>query len=101
MHKTIGEEAKPDILFIGTGSPKQECFILNNKEKLSTVKIFLPVGGSFDVVSNTLKRAPNWIIKIKLEWLYRLFQEPKRFFRQTKLIKFMYCIIKERVKERK
>ena len=93
------KEAKPDILFVGTGSPKQENFIINNKEKLSTVKIFMPVGGSFDVVSNTLKRAPNWITKMNLEWLFRLFQEPKRFFRQTKLVKFMYCVIKERLKK--
>lgn len=94
------QEAKPDILFVGTGSPKQEMFIINNKEELKTVKIFMPVGGSFDVVSNTLKRAPNWITKINLEWLYRLFQEPKRFFRQTKLIKFMYCVIVEKFKNK-
>lgn len=94
------KETKPDILFIGTGSPKQEKFILNNKEKLSTIKIFLPVGGSFDVISKTLKRAPNWITKINLEWLYRLFQEPKRFFRQVKLFKFLYCVIVEKFKNK-
>lgn len=93
------KETKPDILIVGTGSPKQENFIINNKEKLPTVKIFMPVGGSFDVISNTLKRAPDWIIKIKLEWLFRLFQEPKRFFRQTKLIKFMYCVIENKFKK--
>ena len=49
----------------------------------------MPVGGSFDVISKTKKRAPNWIMKCNLEWLYRLFQEPKRIFRQVKLIKFM------------
>ena len=87
------KETKPDILFVGTGSPKQENFIINNKEKLSTVKIFMPVGGSFDVVSNTLKRAPNWITKMNLEWLYRLLKQPKRIFRQIKLIKFVYCVI--------
>ena len=93
------KETKPDILIVGTGSPKQENFIINNKEKLPTVKIFMPVGGSFDVISNTLKRAPDWITKINLEWLFRLFQEPKRFFRQTKLIKFMYCVIAEKFKK--
>ena len=93
------KETKPDILIVGTGSPKQENFIINNKEKLPTVKIFMPVGGSFDVISNTLKRAPDWITKINLEWLFRLFQEPKRFFRQTKLIKFMYCVIVNKFKK--
>lgn len=94
------EEVKPDILFVATGSPKQEKFIINNKEKLTTVKIFMPVGGSFDVISKTLKRAPNWMVKLNLEWLYRLFQEPKRFFRQTKLVKFMFCVIVNKIKRK-
>lgn len=86
-------DSNASILFVGLGSPKQEEFIIKNKEKLYNIKIFMPVGGSLDVISKTLKRAPNWIIKINLEWLYRLFQEPKRFFRQLKLIKFIFLII--------
>ena len=88
-------DLQPDIVFVGLGCPKQEEFIIRHKVELKSVKIFMPVGGSFDVISKTKKRAPNWIIKIKLEWLYRLFQEPKRIFRQAKLIKFMYMIIKK------
>ena len=65
-------------------------------EKIQKVKIFMPVGGSFDVISNTKKRAPNWIIKCNLEWLYRLFQEPKRIGRQLNLIKFMYLVRREK-----
>lgn len=86
-------ESNANILFVGLGNPKQEEFITNNKDKLKNVKIFLPVGGSFDVISKTLKRAPEWIIKIHLEWLYRLFQEPKRFWRQLNLVKFLFLII--------
>ena len=86
-------DSNANILFVGLGSPKQEEFIIRNKNELKNIKIFMPVGGSFDVISKTLKRAPNWIIKINLEWLYRLFQEPKRFFRQFNLIKFMFLII--------
>lgn len=86
------KETGADIVFVGLGSPKQEKFIINNKEKLKDVKIFMPVGGSFDVISKTKKRAPNWIMKCNLEWLYRLFQEPKRIFRQVKLIKFMSLV---------
>lgn len=85
-----------DILFIGLGSPKQEQFIIENKEQLNNIKIFMPVGGSFDVISKEKKRAPNWIIKCNLEWLYRLFQEPKRIFRQLKLVKFIFLIIGEK-----
>ena len=87
-----------NILFIGLGSPKQEEFIIKNRNNLQNIKIFMPVGGSFDVISKTLKRAPNWIIKLNLEWLYRLFQEPKRLFRQLILIKFIFLIIFRRNK---
>ena len=82
-----------NILFVGLGSPKQEEFILNYKDKLKNVKIFMPVGGSFDVISKTLKRAPNWIIKLNLEWLYRVIKQPKRIFRQLKLIKFVFLVL--------
>ena len=87
-----------NILFVGLGSPKQEQFIINNMDSLKNIKLFLPVGGSFDVISKTLKRAPNWVIKCNLEWLYRLFQEPKRFFRQLIIIKFVFLNIFRRNK---
>lgn len=87
---------KPDILFVGLGSPKQEKFIIKYKEYLSSVKILMPVGGSFDVISKTKKRAPNWIIKCNIEWLYRLIKEPTRIKRQLKLIKYMFLVIKEK-----
>lgn len=83
----------PDILFVGLGSPKQEKFIIDNKENFKNIKILMPVGGSFDVISNNLKRAPNWMIKMNIEWLYRLIKQPKRIFRQIKLIKFIFYVI--------
>lgn len=85
-----------DILFVGLGSPKQEEFILKYKEELKNIKILMPVGGSFDVISGEKKRAPKWIIKCNLEWLYRLFQEPKRIFRQMKLIKFVFLVLRNK-----
>lgn len=91
-------KSNANILFVGLGSPKQEQFIIDNMEKLKNIKIFMPVGGSFDVISKFLKRAPNWVIKCNLEWLYRLFQEPKRFFRQLVLIKFIFLNIFRREK---
>lgn len=87
-----------NILFVALGSPKQEQFIIDNMDKLNNVKLFMPVGGSFDVISKTLKRAPKWVIKSNLEWLYRLLQEPKRFFRQLSLIKFIFLNIFRREK---
>lgn len=91
-------KSNANILFVGLGSPKQEQFIINNMDKLKSIKLFMPVGGSFDVISKTLKRAPNWIIKSNLEWLYRLFQEPKRFFRQLILVKFIFLNLFRRKK---
>lgn len=86
---------KPDILFVGLGSPKQEQFIIEYKQEFIDTKILMPVGGSFDVISKTKKRAPNWVIKCNIEWLYRLFKEPTRIKRQLKLINFMFLIVKE------
>ena len=82
-----------NILFVGLGCPKQEEFIINNRDKIPNIKIFMPVGGSFDVISKSLKRAPNWIIKWHLEWLYRAIKQPKRFFRILKLFKFIFLVI--------
>ncbi len=82
-----------DILFVGLGSPKQEEFIIKHKNELKA-KILMPVGGSFDVISKTKKRAPQWVIKSNLEWLYRLIKEPKRISRQLKLIKYIILILK-------
>ena len=90
------QKSKADIVFVGLGSPKQEEFIIKNKEKLETVKIIMPVGGSFDVISKSKKRAPKWMIKCNIEWLYRLIQEPKRIFRQTKLIKYIFLILRNK-----
>ena len=91
-------KSNANILFVGLGSPKQEQFIINNMDKLKNVKLFMPVGGSFDVISKNLKRAPNFIIRCNLEWFYRLLQEPKRFLRQLSLVKFIFLNIFRRKK---
>ena len=85
-------ESKAEIIFVALGSPKQENWIMEHMEKLN-VSIFQGVGGSFDVISGNIKRAPLWMQKAGLEWLYRLIKEPKRIFRQLKLVKFLFLII--------
>ena len=87
--------AKPNILFVALGSPKQENFITNNINALDC-NIFQGVGGSFDVISGNVKRAPMWMQKCGLEWLYRLIKEPKRIFRQLKLFGFIFVALFER-----
>ncbi len=71
-------ETGADILFIGTPSPKKEKFIVSNLEKLNELKLIMGVGGSFDVLAGRVKRAPELIQKAGLEWLYRIYQEPRR-----------------------
>ncbi len=87
------KECKPDVLFVALGSPKQEEFIINNKKSLANIKIIMPVGGSFDVISGSVKRAPKFFIKMHLEWLYRMIKEPKRIKQNTGLIKFLWLVI--------
>ena len=81
--------AAPDLLFVCLGVPAQEKWIKENGEKLSTVKVCLALGGSLDVYSGNVKRAPKLFIKLNLEWLYRLLKEPKRIGRMMKLPKFL------------
>jgi N-acetylglucosaminyldiphosphoundecaprenol N-acetyl-beta-D-mannosaminyltransferase len=86
--------ANPDIVFVALGSPVQEYWIVNNMDHLSA-QVFQGVGGSFDVISGRVKRAPSFFRKLGLEWLYRLLKEPVRWKRQTILPKFLIKALKE------
>ena len=69
---------EPDIVLVALGIPLQEKLIYEYLDKFKK-GIFVGVGGSFDVISGHKKRAPKIFIKLNLEWLYRILQEPKRF----------------------
>jgi len=86
-------ETNPDIILVALGSPKQEMWIRENMKRLSAC-VYQGVGGSFDVFSGKVKRAPRWMQQIGLEWLYRLIFQPSRLRRQAKLLKF-FRIAKE------
>ncbi|MCL2702030.1 MAG: WecB/TagA/CpsF family glycosyltransferase [Defluviitaleaceae bacterium] len=86
---------KPDILLAGTGSPRQERWISLHKENLPC-KLFIGVGGSFDVMSGRIPRVPKLIGDMGFEWLYRLIKEPKRIKRQVQLPLFILAVIRER-----
>jgi len=77
-----------DILLVALGVPKQEFFIYNHRNELK-VKLAIGIGGSLDVISGRLKRAPEFYQKNGLEWLYRLIQEPSRLKRIMNLPKFI------------
>lgn len=73
-------EKKPDIILVALGIPRQELLISKYYDQMEK-GIFVGVGGTFDVLSGTKKRAPQIFIKLNLEWLYRIGKEPKRFGR--------------------
>lgn len=89
----IVRDAKPDILAVGLGAPKQEKFIYKYKERFN-VPISLAIGASIDFEAGNVNRAPKWMQNIGLEWFYRLCKEPKRMFKRylvddLKIIKIM------------
>lgn len=89
-----------NILFVAISSPTKENFLYENKELLKKVNFVMGVGGSFDVVSGKVKRAPLWMQNYGLEWFYRFAQEPKRMWKRYLVgnSKFMYLVLKERLK---
>jgi N-acetylglucosaminyldiphosphoundecaprenol N-acetyl-beta-D-mannosaminyltransferase len=86
--------ANPDILFVALGSPAQENWILSHMHELSP-SIYQGVGGSFDVISGRINRAPAIFQKLGLEWFYRLMKEPWRWKRQLLLPKFLLEIYRK------
>lgn len=89
--------AKPDLLFVAMGSPRQENWINDNRDTLHPT-IYQGVGGSFDVLAGTVKRAPEFWQKANLEWFYRLVKEPSRIGRQMALPKFLLEVMKSKKK---
>lgn len=87
------KKCKPDYLFVGIGSPKQEEFIIRNEMLFRNISVIMPVGGTFDVVSGLKKRAPIIYQKLHLEWLYRMIKEPKRIKDNVKILKYLYLVI--------
>lgn len=90
-------DANADVLFVCLGSPKQEWFMKNHLQELN-VRLMIGLGGTLDSFAGTVKRAPRWMIRLQLEWLYRLIKEPKRFKRMLRLPKFIWAAFRERRK---
>jgi N-acetylglucosaminyldiphosphoundecaprenol N-acetyl-beta-D-mannosaminyltransferase len=74
-------ESAPDILFVAIGSPAKERFLATWKEPIGAGFV-MGVGGSFDVYAGVVRRAPPWVQRLGLEWVYRVFQEPRRLWRR-------------------
>lgn len=72
---------KPDFVFVGITSPMKE-YLIEFLQEDGNDSVFMGVGGSFDVISGNIPRAPMWMQKANLEWLFRVIQEPKRLFKR-------------------
>lgn len=95
------KEKEVDFVFVGITSPLKE-YLIEFLQNDGNNCVFMGVGGSFDVISGNISRAPKWIQKMNLEWLYRVVQEPKRLFKRYFIgnLVFIKAIMKEK-KEKK
>ena len=91
-------EKKPDILFVAYGAPKQDIWIARHKLKYQ-VPLSMGVGGAFDMISEIIPRAPVWLRKIGLEWLWRFYKQPSRWKRiHRAVIRFPSAVINSKNK---
>ena len=89
---------KPDFIFVGITSPIKE-YLIEYLQNSGVNSVFMGVGGSFDVISGKIARAPKWMQKFNLEWIFRMSQEPKRLFMRYFIGNniFIKNIIKEKI----
>lgn len=85
-------EATPDILFVAYGNPQQDLWIAQHRDELPA-KVALGVGGAFDFVAGVTTRAPHWLQRLGLEWLYRLMTQPWRWRRMLALPWFAWLVL--------
>ncbi len=85
--------AEPDILLVAYGFPQQDIWIRRNMNRMN-VPISMGVGGAFDYISGSVKRAPAWMRRSGLEWLYRLMRQPWRWRRMLRLPRFIWLVLR-------
>lgn len=89
-------KSKPDFVFVALGFPKQEKWIAMHRKRFEK-GLFMGVGGSFDVLSGKVQRAPKTWINLHLEWLYRIIKQPFRWKRMLPIFKFMWLAFLRKV----
>ena len=85
-------EKKPDVVFVAMGSPKQEL-LMERMQRVHPEAIYQGLGGSFDVYTGRVERAPEWWIRHNLEFAYRLIKQPSRIKRQIHLVRFLFRVM--------
>lgn len=91
--------ANPDLILVGLGVPRQEKWIDSNINKFDSA-VCIGCGGTIDVFSGEVKRAPGFFIKMNLEWFYRLLKQPSRLTRMLRIPVFLMLCIKKRISGR-
>lgn len=86
-------EAKPDLVYVAMGTPRQEELITDLRQQYPSA-YYLGLGGSFDVYCGLKKRAPVWMQRLGLEWLFRFLMEPTRAAREAKRFRFLWMLIR-------
>ncbi|MDX2244393.1 MAG: WecB/TagA/CpsF family glycosyltransferase [Leptolyngbyaceae cyanobacterium bins.302] len=91
--------SKATVLAVGVGAPKQEKWISKYRDKFTHVKIFLAVGATIDFEAGTVRRAPVWMSKFGIEWLYRIYADPKRLWKRYLVedLPFFWLLIKQKL----
>jgi N-acetylglucosaminyldiphosphoundecaprenol N-acetyl-beta-D-mannosaminyltransferase len=84
--------SQPDILLTALGVPKQEKWLATHLTELN-VPVSIGVGGTFDVMAGNMKRAPLWMQRFNLEWLFRLLMQPTRALRMLALPRFVLAVV--------
>jgi len=88
--------ASPDVLLVAMGFPRQEEWIARNLSRLN-VRVAVAEGGSFSFISGATSRAPRWMRRAGLEWLFRLLRQPSRLRRQLALPVFVWLVLRQRL----
>ena len=89
-------EKKPDVVFVAMGAPKQEL-LMERMQRVHPNAIYQGLGGSFDVYTGRVERAPEWWIRHNLEFAYRLIKQPSRIKRQIHLVRFLFRVLTNRI----
>jgi N-acetylglucosaminyldiphosphoundecaprenol N-acetyl-beta-D-mannosaminyltransferase len=92
------DQSGATVLAVGVGAPKQEKWIFKYKDRLTNIKIFLAVGATIDFEAGVLQRAPKWMSRLGIEWLFRISQEPQRLWKRYLIedLPFLWLLLKQK-----
>jgi len=92
------KSSRPDMLLVGLGAPKQEKWIYKHYKELD-VPVSIGIGGTFEFIAGMIRRAPKWMQRVGLEWLWRLTMEPKRLWKRYLVedLEFFWLVMKQKM----